>query len=126
MQRLARNFTLLTLLLVLTGGQWMLLQSAAWAGMLVNHLRSQSLATAVSQTFDGEHPCAMCKAIQKQKSSEKKSDFDIKPTRIDLLNVGSIKIVPDDRFRQTMASADEFGPSLTQPPLLRPPRSTRI
>ncbi len=111
---------------MLTGGQWAVLQSAAWAGMLVEHLHRQTLAVAVAQTFDGQHPCAMCKAIQKQKSSEKKNDFDIKADRIDLLSVAGIEIAPDDDFRLTLVNSDEFSPSFARPPLLRPPRSARI
>jgi hypothetical protein len=125
-QRIARNFTLLILLLALTGGQWALLQTAAWAGMLVQHLRSQSLAAAVSQTFDGQHPCAMCKAIAKQKSSEKKPDVEIKLDRIDLLSASSFVIVADDQFRQTICCENAFALSLARAPLLRPPRSNRV
>lgn len=55
------------------GWQWAALQTVAWAGMLVQNLRCDSLAQAWSRTFDGNHPCCLCKAIAAGKKSEKKS-----------------------------------------------------
>jgi hypothetical protein len=41
------------------------LQGVAWAGMLSERLISyQSLDQAFSETFNGEHPCALCSAVQ--------------------------------------------------------------
>jgi len=40
------------------------LQVAAWAGMIVNFSRDADIADALEMTFDGEHPCPMCKAIK--------------------------------------------------------------
>lgn len=55
------------------GLHWVVLQSAAWAGMIVSYsLQQGSLVTGVSQTFDNEHPCPLCSAIKKGTQSEKK------------------------------------------------------
>jgi hypothetical protein len=43
-----------------------ILQVVAWAGMLVKYSQNRTLAEAAAMTFDGEHPCPMCKAIKKQ------------------------------------------------------------
>jgi hypothetical protein len=111
------------ILLAITGGQWMLLQSAAWAGMIVSNLRHDSLKTAVSQTFDGQHPCPLCKAIEAGKKSEKKSEVEIKITRIEFPpSCGIGELALDDRYRSTYALGDEFAESLNGPPLLQPPR----
>lgn len=49
-------------LVVSIGLHTVVIQSAAWAGMLVSYsLERGSVAQAVSETFDGEHPCALCK-----------------------------------------------------------------
>jgi hypothetical protein len=125
-RRVAKNFALIILVLMITGGQWALLQTAAWTGMLVGHLHSQTFAVAVSQTFDGQHPCPMCKAIQKGKSSEKKSDVELKPDALNLLRAEAIRILPDDRFLRTICCTNEFSPSLAATPLLRPPRTARV
>ncbi len=42
-----------------------LMQVVAWSGMLVSYSRDNTLAEAIGMTFDGEHPCPMCKAIEK-------------------------------------------------------------
>lgn len=55
----------------LCGGPRGLLQCVAWAGMLVNYSQQGTVAEAVEMTFDGEHPCKLCLAIQ---GSEKKGD----------------------------------------------------
>ena len=41
--------------------------------MLVEYSKRVSLTEAVVQTFDGQHPCGLCHAVQKGKSSEKKT-----------------------------------------------------
>jgi hypothetical protein len=56
------------------GGHWALLQTAAWASMLICYTQTDGFCTAVAKTFDAKHPCKLCLAIQKGKSSEKKSD----------------------------------------------------
>lgn len=43
--------------------------------MLVGNLQSLSLSQAVVRTFDGKHPCALCKGIAKGKKSEQRSEF---------------------------------------------------
>jgi hypothetical protein len=45
----------------------------AWTTMLADHLCNQSFTEAVSQTFDGQHLCPLCKAIAAGKKDEKKS-----------------------------------------------------
>lgn len=55
------------------GGHWALLQSVAWARMISDFSRTDSLGTALAKTFDGEHPCAMCLKIRAGRAHEKKS-----------------------------------------------------
>jgi hypothetical protein len=43
--------------------------------MLVEYSKRVSLTEAVAQTFDGQHPCDLCHAVRKGKSSEKKTDL---------------------------------------------------
>jgi hypothetical protein len=61
-------------LVVMTGAHWAALQTVAWTTMLASNLCQQNFTVAVSQTFDGEHPCPLCKAIAAGKKSEKKSE----------------------------------------------------
>jgi len=71
---------LVVLALVVTlGAHWALLQTVAWTTMLANNLQSHSISEAVSDTFDGKHPCPLCRAIAAAKKSEKKSEA-VSPT----------------------------------------------
>jgi len=119
-----KSFVLILTLLAVTGGQWVMLQSAAWAGMLVNNLRTQSLSCAVSKTFDGKHPCPLCKAIESGKKSEKKSDVEIKITRMEFPPAEVCRhVLALKDSRRAAVPADEFADSVSASPLLRPPRS---
>ncbi len=43
--------------------------------MLLSYSRSGSVASAVEKTFDGDHPCPLCKAISKGEQNGKKQEF---------------------------------------------------
>lgn len=45
------------------GLPWACLQSVGWVKMVVSYSRHTSLMEAVSMTFDGRHPCKICKAV---------------------------------------------------------------
>jgi hypothetical protein len=49
-----------------TGAHWGALQSVAWTRMLAENLRTVLFADAVVRTFDGQHPCSLCKVIAKR------------------------------------------------------------
>lgn len=73
MLRRTARILLVAALMFSIGLHWVVLQSVAWAGMLVTYTAQEgSLLTGVSQTFDNEHPCPLCLAIKKGKQSEKK------------------------------------------------------
>jgi hypothetical protein len=57
-------------LLVASGGHWTVLQSVAWARMLIEYSRDSSLAEAIEKTFDGEHPCSLCHKIRQGRQQE--------------------------------------------------------
>jgi hypothetical protein len=62
--RLTRLLTVGALMLTL-GTPAALLQSAAWINMLVRYSQeASSFMEAVTMTFDGQHPCPLCKAIK--------------------------------------------------------------
>ena len=59
------------------GLQWFGLQSVAWTTMMFSNARHVSFCEAVKRTFDGAHPCALCKQISKAKGTEKKENQSI-------------------------------------------------
>jgi hypothetical protein len=112
------------LLLTLTGGQWAVLQSVAWAGMLANRIRTERMSEAIATTFDGRYPCPLCKVVQSGRKSESKSQVVIKIPRIEFPPIHISGLLSADlKPRVTVASSDEFAESLAGSPLLRPPRS---
>ncbi len=47
-----------------------LLQLVAWGGMLVTYSARSGVEEGIRQTFDGDHPCPLCCAIQKAREHE--------------------------------------------------------
>jgi len=58
--------------LIASGGHWAALQSVAWTRMLAVNVRHSSVVVALEKTFDGRHPCRLCKSIASAKQKEKK------------------------------------------------------
>jgi len=105
------------------GLHWVVLQSLAWTSMLADNLCHDSLAQAVTRTFDGQHPCCLCKAIAAGKKSEKKSEFtpffkalEFPPASEDF----ALTILA--RFALPPA-ADTFARTLSETPPTPPPRN---
>lgn len=74
MKLFVRQILTLACALYLSGAHWMLLQTAAWTGMLVSRSADAGVVEAVETTFNGAHPCAMCVAISKGQEQEKKDE----------------------------------------------------
>lgn len=65
-----RHLRVLTLALVLCIGPSATSQGIAWFGMLFTNVPELGLIEGFSQTFDGEHPCALCQSIQAHDDQE--------------------------------------------------------
>ena len=87
MRRVLRTIAaLFSLLAVLAagGGHWAVLQSVAWARMIVEYSGTNSLAQAVEMTFGGKHPCPMCRAIEKGRKQERQQPMTIEVRKLEL------------------------------------------
>ena len=71
-KKIASLFVSLTLFIIV-GGPWTVLQTIAWAKMVVDYSRDNPVSESISKTFDGNHPCGMCEKISKVRSEEQKS-----------------------------------------------------
>ena len=60
------------------GGHLALLQGVAWATMIRDYSRTASVTAAVEKTFDGKHPCPLCKKIAAQRSHDEKAPVTVK------------------------------------------------
>lgn len=76
--------SLVTILLILSiGGHWALLQGVAWVSMVIDYSKAAPVLVAVSKTFDGKHPCKLCKLVKKGKASDSKREAIKVKTKID-------------------------------------------
>ena len=69
--------------LVLTLGlHWTVLQSAAWVGMVVAYSKNASLGEALEKTFDGAHPCPLCKIVESGSKTDDENEKQAASTKI--------------------------------------------
>lgn len=77
MPRVVKAIAVVVLTLSL-GLHWALLQSVAWAGMVVRYSQEESLSSALAKTFDGQHACKLCRIVQAGRSAEKAPVVELK------------------------------------------------
>jgi len=121
--RSAVRFANVLVLVLSLGLNWALLQTIAWTGMIVSYSRAASLSEALTKTFDGKHPCSLCKAIQKGRADEKKQEQQqVKPgSKLDLGLVWQPATFDFDFKREQIPSPDFSALSMReQPPKPRP------
>lgn len=82
--RLTKVLVVLTLTFSLRA-HWLALQTVAWFGMVVNYSQTAPLHEAFTKTFDGKHPCQLCKLVREGKAKEQKQDVLKTLTKFDLL-----------------------------------------
>jgi len=114
---------LLVAMLSLTlGFHWPLLQSVAWVGMIVKFSAQGSFPRAVANTFDGQHPCPICKLVRAGKSAEGKCESRQTLQKLDLFAERGADFYfppcPDTPFFPLPLKAGRW-----DAPLLPPPRT---
>jgi|SRR5579871_819349 len=118
-----RNILLIIVILGGTGAHWCALQSVAWTTMIAENLRTVSLTEAIVRTFDGRHPCSICKVITNAKKSGKRSEFLQPPIKLEFPPaIASLLLVTPSRFH-VVALIDTPLQSLSNRPITPPPRA---
>jgi hypothetical protein len=117
---LGRGLVILALCLAV-GLDRVALQSVAWTTMLVtNAQHSSSLVQVVARTFDGQHPCDLCKRISSAQHSQKKQPTQPSPAKPDLIcTARSIRIISffeEFHYPKTAVQFSERGNSPPVPP----------
>jgi hypothetical protein len=111
------------MLVLLLGLHWALLQTVAWTGMIVSYSQGTSFQEAIRLTFDGKHPCCLCKAVKQGRSQEKQQEQNqVKP--VNKLEAG-IVWQPFQLFfrseRTSVSSSPQHAPARAEePPKPRP------
>jgi hypothetical protein len=110
-------------LLAASGAHWGALQSVAWTTMLAANLQSGSLSQALEKTFDGRHPCPLCRAVAAGKAAENKSDFTLEMKKLEYPPAPERFVLVAPAQFQLLPQANFSAEALTQEPPVPPPRS---
>jgi hypothetical protein len=116
------NMLLIVALLGATGAHWVMLQSVAWATMLADNARTESIQAALVKTFDGKHPCPICKQIAQGRQSEKKSDQQSNLKRFEFVNQRAVLVVDSPDYFLLPCAGDATATLLAHAPPVPPPR----
>ncbi|GAA5141355.1 hypothetical protein GCM10023213_25330 [Prosthecobacter algae] len=123
--RLARWMVVVVLCCSL-GFQWAVLQGIAWTGMLISFSRDGSLVEAVAKTFDGEHPCPLCKAVDKGQKQDQEKSVQVPMKKLDAILVQSLHVVAPSPARMIYTPLIQQGERRVIPPLWTPPRQNPV
>ena len=104
------------------GGHWAILQSVAWMTMVAGYSQIDPLKQALVKTFDGKHPCPLCKFVAKGKKSEQKQATQKLLTKLDFfLATSPVGLFPPARDPLQFAPLCSAG-ALGETPPTPPPR----
>ena len=90
--------------------------------MVISYSQNASLTEALEKTFDGKHPCQLCKKIADSKRSEKKSDSDLDLKKFEFSFVESLFVFSAPAFLDGQTPANDSALALVQTPPVPPPR----
>ena len=122
----AGKFLVIVTLVLTTGLHWAALQTVAWSFMLVDHVRTESVSLAVAHTFDGLHPCCLCKAIAKAKKSEQKTESAVALVRLEFVPFAGKIYLPSPAREAISTLLNTFFADRNLPPPLPPPRVLQV
>ena len=123
---LARHL-LIAALMVSIGGQWMIVQSVAWVGMAVKYSAEEgSVVEGLSKTFDGEHPCPLCKAVDEGQKQEKKQEKKEAGGKLELFFTHTVVSLFPPAAGEFPRADDETAVAQAIEPRVPPPRCGAI
>ncbi|MCX6924685.1 MAG: hypothetical protein NT154_15950 [Verrucomicrobia bacterium] len=105
------------------GLHWAFLQSLAWTTMLVDNLATSSFSTALQRTFDGKHPCALCKVVAEGRKSEKKADTVLQIRKFEGLSASVAIAIPPPASFPLIESPSTSPAAFSHSPPVPPPRA---
>jgi hypothetical protein len=115
------------LMLALSGGPWLALQTAAWARMLVTYSQQEGLLQGVTMTFNGRNPCSLCKSIT-QATARSVAEQENSPSAVPSETVWAAVLTEnaigfDAVCLSRIVIRHEVTEELSFPPLTPPPRT---
>ena len=91
--------------------------------MLVNYSQGATLGEAWAKTFDGKHPCNLCKVVRDGKKSERKHELLKVEVKFDFSYVAGTAWLFPPRPCPQFIPADSSALARLDAPLTPPPRS---
>jgi hypothetical protein len=104
------------------GMHWAFFQSLAWAQMVISYSQDAPLSEALVKTFDGKHPCKLCKNIAESKRTEKQSDSDLDLKKFEFSFASSAFIFQAPAFLDNPRPVNDSVSILARTPPVPPPR----
>lgn len=91
--------------------------------MVIERTQSSSFLTALQTTFDGQHPCKLCKFVKAGKTAEQAPEAHVKPPKFEVFStpLAELKVQPQLCEPLEVTSPAPLAARLTTP-LLPPPR----
>jgi hypothetical protein len=105
------------------GLHWGFLQSVAWMGMVVNYSQNGGVGEALVKTFDGKHPCALCKAIASAKKSEKRSEFPVTGKKFEFSYSSTLFVFSAPTYFWISGRFEKDASQLSHSPPVPPPKA---
>lgn len=119
------RWLLVALLCLSLGLQWAFLQGVAWTGMVISYARDGSVIEAVTKTFDGEHPCPLCKVVEEGQKQDQEKTLDGKIKKLEAaLLVALASLVPPPAQPVARVMSQQKAERLAASPPKGPPRET--
>ena len=108
------------------GLHWAVIQGIAWTTMLVSYSQSDGIMQAVTKTFDGQHPCPLCEAVEegsRETSGKDANGGKFPDKKFEAVLTGIIRVVPPAARRLTYPDLILKASARTSPPPEGPPRA---
>jgi hypothetical protein len=104
------------------GLHWGFLQVVAWTGMVISYSQEGSVTEAVVKTFDGDHPCGLCKQIAKGKRTERKAGYKFELGKLKFPHAPVTFIFCTQPLLWEIGASDQTAELVTHAPPVPPPR----
>ena len=119
------KFAVILAVALSVGLHWVLLQSVAWAGMLVRYSQEGcSLRAAIAKTLDGQHPCQLCKITETGRRSATSPEAPTPVQKLDLFAQDRpVAWSPERCVSSIWPVTSSTSPGLAARPPVPPPRA---
>ncbi|MFO1500111.1 MAG: hypothetical protein U1G07_17265 [Verrucomicrobiota bacterium] len=118
------SFPVVMMLCLVLGLHWTFLRTVGWVNMFASFAQTGTVHEALVKTFDGSHPCSMCKFVKNAKHGEKKEQSINPDGKLNLmLTVSLSSLNPPTAYTWLLPLRDNTWLGRTEAPPLPPPRA---